>query len=442
MVFKNFRFQTILRVLILTACIILFAWCIVHERYLRSIYLGVAVIVILVEFVWYVDRFNRDVKMFMLSLLQRDFTTYYQQSSKGKSFDELYNTLNDISVAFQTISAEKETQHRYLEMLVEHIRVGVLSFDSEGKVSIANQALKKLFGITVITNVKTFKSIDENFAKTIEDIRTGETKLIKVKVNSDLLQLSMHASEVKLQDHYYKLISIQNIRNELDNREMEAWQKLIRVLSHEIMNSVAPITSLSSTLHGMVRKENETNPDGIFESLDKGLEAIKLRSEGLFNFTQTYKKLTGIPKLSLKQVDLNDVFSRIQLLMENKIKEGNITLSIGSADHVVTIDPELMEHVLINLILNAIEAVKNSSDPRIQLTTSSNARGTVTIHVTDNGEGMDEQTAEKIFIPFFTTRKEGSGIGLAITKQILQLHHADIRFRTERGQGTEFMITL
>jgi two-component system nitrogen regulation sensor histidine kinase NtrY len=442
MVFKNFRFQIILRVLILTAFIILFAWCIVNERYLRSVYLGVGVTIILIEFVWYVDRFNRDVKMFMLSLLQRDFTTYYQRSGKGKSFDELYDSLNEISSAFQTISAEKETQHRYLEMLVEHIRVGVLSFDSEGKVSIANQALKKLLDITVISNIKSFRSIDENFANTIEELRTGETKLIKVKINNDLLQLSIHASEIKLQDHYYKLISIQNIRNELDNREMEAWQKLIRVLSHEIMNSVAPITSLSSTLHGLVRKENESNPDGVFDSLDKGLEAIKLRSEGLYNFTQTYKKLTGIPKLSLKQVNLNNVFGRIQVLLENNVKKNNIALHIGEADHLVTIDPELMEHVLINLLLNAIEAVKSNSSPAIQLTTTSNARGIVTIHVTDNGEGMDEQTAEKIFIPFFTTRKEGSGIGLAITKQILQLHHADIRFRTEKGKGTEFMITL
>jgi nitrogen fixation/metabolism regulation signal transduction histidine kinase len=380
--------------------------------------------------------------MFMLSLLQRDFTNYYQPSGKGKSFDELYNSLNEISSAFQTISAEKETQHRYLEMVVEHIRVGVLSFDNEGKVSIANQALKKMLDITVISNTKSFKSIDDNFANTIEELRTGETKLIKVKVNNDLLQLSVHASEMKLQDRHYKLISVQNIRNELDNREMEAWQKLIRVLSHEIMNSVAPITSLSSTLHGLVRKENEANPDGVFDSLDKGLEAIKLRSEGLYNFTQTYKKLTGIPKLSLKQVNLNDVFGRIQLLLENKVKENNISLRIGEADHSVTIDPELMEHVLINLLLNAIEAVKSCSAPAIQLTTTSNIKGVVTIHVTDNGEGMDEQTAEKIFIPFFTTRKEGSGIGLAITKQILQLHHADIRFRTEKGKGTEFMITL
>lgn len=441
MVFKNFRFQIILRVLILTAFVVAFAWCIVNERYLRSVYLGVGVIVVLIEFVWYVDRFNRDVKMFMVSLLQRDFTTNYQQTGKGKSFDELYQSLNEISRAFQTISAEKETQHRYLEMLVEHIRVGVLSFDHDGKVSIANQALKKLLDLKLISNIKALKSIDEQFANAVDELRTGETKLIKVKVNNDLLQLSMHASEVKLQERYYKLISIQNIRNELDNREMEAWQKLIRVLSHEIMNSVAPITSLSSTLHGLVKKETESNQNEVFESLDKGLEAIKLRSEGLYNFTQTYKKLTGIPKVSLKEVNLNDVFGRVNILLENKMKDSKITFYTSNADHIVTIDPELMEHVLINLILNAIEAVKNVNDPRIQLTTSG-SKETVTIHIIDNGEGMDEQTAEKIFIPFFTTRKEGSGIGLAITKQVLQLHHADIRFRTEKGRGTEFMITL
>ena len=435
----------ILRVVILILGITLLAWCLVLGYYLRSVYLAVAVVVLVGELIWYIDRFNRDVKSFMVSLLQRDFTTHYQSSGKSKSFDELYTMLNRISEAFKTISAEKEVQFRYLEMLVEHLRVSILSIDIDGKIHLANQALKDLLHKEVLISLKSLESFDESFVKTIREIRTGETRLVKLRVQNDLLQLSIHASEFKLEDKYYKLISMQNIRNELDAREMEAWQKLIRVLTHEIMNSVSPVISLSGTLHGLVNQHSDklTLPDkDLYNTLDKGLEAIKIRSEGLYNFTQSYRKLTGIPKLSLKKANVKEIVDRVQILMANKIKEHSILLRISNVDVEVVVDPDLMEHVLINLLLNAIEAVADTKEGCIHIRTSLHQKSNVCIHIMDNGEGMDEATAEKIFIPFFTTRKNGSGIGLAITKQILQLHNADIQFTSEKGKGTEFVILL
>jgi signal transduction histidine kinase len=291
------------------------------------------------------------------------------------------------------------------------------------------------------TSLRALESLDLHFVRNMREIRSGETRLVKLSVNNEVLQLSMHASEFMLEGRYYKLISMQNIRNELDLREMEAWQKLIRVLSHEIMNSVAPIISLSATLHGLVTQAQPGLPIAP-EALDKGLEAIKIRSEGLYNFTQSYRKLTGIPKLSLKLTSLTELFGRVKLLMQYKLDEHHIALKISGADVAVTIDPDLMEHVLINLVLNAIEALAGNSNAVINITTSKHMKGNVRIHVADNGEGMDEATLEKIFIPFFTTRTHGSGIGLAITKQILQLHQADIQVHSERGKGTEFVIVL
>lgn len=445
MVFKNFTVQVSIRVLLLVAAITLLAWCLVYAYYLRSVYVSVAVIALVVELIWYIDRFNRDVKSFMVSLLHRDFTTHYQSTGKSRSFDELYAMLNRISEAFQQLSGEKEVQYRYLEMLVEHLRVGILSMDRDGKIHLVNQALKNLLQREVITSLKSVFSIDESLGRDIRDIKTGETRLVKLRLQNDVLQLSIHASEFKLEEKYYKLISMQNIRNELDAREMDAWQKLIRVLTHEIMNSVSPVISLSGTLHGLVNahRSDITHPDqDVFATLDKGLEAIKIRSEGLYNFTQSYRKLTGIPKLSLKKVNLKDIVDRVQLLMDSKLKERGIRLEISNADVELVVDPDLMEHVLINLLLNAIDALAGRKDPVITIHTTTGEKGNVKIHVKDNGEGMDEATAEKIFIPFFTTRKNGSGIGLAITRQILQLHHADIQFASEHGKGTEFLILL
>jgi len=445
MAFRNFRFQVFLRVIILTIIITLLAWCLVHELYLRSIYLAVAAIISVVEFIWYTDRFNRDMKGFLQSLLQRDFTTRYEQAGRGKSFDDLYETFNSISDIYKTISTEKEIQHKYLEMLVEHVRVSILSVDADENVHLANQALRDLLKRNAISNLKTIESIDTTLAKTIREMHASETRLVKVTIDNELLQLSIHVSEFKLDERYFKLISMQNIKNELDVREMESWQKLIRVLSHEIMNSVSPISSLSDTLHKMVTQNQPTLSESntnLYDSLGKGLEAIKIRSEGLVNFTQTYRKLTHIPIPSMRKVRLSDILKRVQTLLETKISEHNATLKISGADVDLVADPELMEHVFINLLLNAMEATKSREVPTIEINTSMTGKGQLNIHVVDNGEGIDKEIMEKIFIPFFTTRKNGSGIGLALTKQILHLHQAEILLKSEVGKGSEFTIVI
>jgi len=445
MVFKNFRVNIVIRVLLLAITIGLLAWCIVHERYLRSVYLAAAACVEVGELIWYVDRFNRDMKIFMVSLMQKDFTTHFQASGKGRRLDELYDLLNQISEAFKKISTEKETQYRYLEMLVEHVRVSILSIDENGGIHLANPSLKNLLQKSFLPNLKALEVFGDHFVQTLRDIRTGETRLEKLRVQNEVLQLSIHASEFKLLGRYYKLISMQNIRSELDAREVEAWQKLIRVLGHEIMNSVSPITSLSATLHGMVttnRTAFDQAHNTLYESLDKGLEAIKIRSEGLYNFTETYRKLTGIPKHTPRQTNLKDIVERVHLLMQATLQERNIAWQAYAVDVSIFADPEMMEHVLINLILNAVDALSATPDAFIEIKTSRHPSGYTSIHVSDNGEGMDEGTLEKIFIPFYTTRKHGSGIGLAVTKQILQLHQADIQVNSTPGRGTEFIIAL
>lgn len=439
MVFKNFRFRIIVRVIILALFLGLLAWCVANGLYLRSVYIAAGAIVVIIELIAYADRFNRDMKTFLISLQQQDFTTHFQSTGKGKSLDELYAVLNSISSSFKRLSTEKEIQHRYLEMLVEHLRIGILSIDADEKIHLANPAVKALLQKDLLMNLRSLEPVNHALVSTIRKIKTGETELVSVRINNELLQLSVHTSEFKLEGRYYKLISMQNIRTELDIREMEAWQKLIRVLSHEIMNSVSPIISLSETLHGIVRQKTALGEHD-HQSLDKGLEAIRIRSEGLFNFTQSYRKLTGVPKLNLKEVPVTELIGRVQVLMIPQIKEQGVRLQVSGIEQTIMADPELIEQVLINLLTNALEALKGKSEPFIHIRSSVNVKGSPCIHVLDNGEGMDEATAEKVFIPFFTTRKNGSGIGLAISKQIIQLHNADIQLYTDSGKGAEFVI--
>lgn len=444
MVFKNFRVQVVVRIMILTLAICALAYCLMHEFYLRSVYAAIAVLVVVTEFAWYVDRFNRDVRSFLISLKQRDFTTRFPATGRSKSFDELYSIMNEISSVFRTISGEKEAQYRYLEMLVEHLRVGILTVDDQGKIQLANQALKDLLRKEVLFSLKSLEAVDVSLVDTLRAIRSGETRLLKFRVQNEMLHLSIHASEFWLENRYHKLISMQNIRNELDAREMEAWQKLIRVLTHEIMNSVSPVISLSETLQKLTDKHRKqlAGYQELYTPLIKGLEAIRVRSEGLYHFTQSYRKLTAIPRLSIKKSGTREIIDRVMVLLAQELKERGISVKSSSADLPLVVDPELMEHVLINLLLNAMQAVEETVEPFIEVSAGRNAEGRVWITIRDNGEGIDDATAEKIFIPFFTTRKNGSGIGLALTKQILQLHQADIHFTSEKGKGTEFVIVL
>jgi two-component system, NtrC family, nitrogen regulation sensor histidine kinase NtrY len=383
------------------------------------------------------------MKTFLISLLQSDFNTHYQAEESGKSFRELYQTLNQISYAFTRLSTEKEVQHRYLEMLIEHVRVSIISIDAEGNIHLANQAVKDMLRRNVLVNLKSIGLIDPTLAQTIRDVRTGETRLVNVRLENDLLQLSMHASEFKLEGKYYKLISMQDIRNELDAKEMESWQKLIRVLSHEIMNSVAPIISLSGTLHTLVHQNEELLANAAqYKTLDAGLEAIKTRSEGLYHFTQSYRKLTTIPKVSLTRTHVHQLVERVFILMAAKLRERNISFEHSVDKNLwIEADQELLEHVFINLITNAMDALQGNAAGLITIR-AAQTRDETFIYVADNGEGIDDSIADKIFVPFFTTRKQGTGIGLALTKQILQLHGADISFTTSKGNGTEFILVF
>lgn len=434
-----------MRIILLTLCLTTLAWCIVHGLRLRSFYLGFAASALVVEMFWYIDRFNRDIKTFMRSLLQRDFTTHYQGAGKGKSFDALYQTLNLISEAFKKISLEKEIQHRYLEMLVDHMQVGILSYDISEKIHLANTSLKKLLQRPVIMNVDSLTSIDENLVNTIRKLKSGDTRLIKIRIGKDLLQLSLHASEFKLDDEYYKLVSMQNIHNELDAREMEAWQKLIRVMTHEIMNSIAPITSLSSTLHGLVRQHMNSVHSiekSTVDALDQGLEAIKFRSGGLHHFTEAYRSLTRIPQPTFRLASIKDILNRVAVLFDQELKRRNVILETRITVDDILMDPELIEQVIINLLRNSLEAVALSANPVIKIETIKQLSGKTLIKISDNGMGIDQETIENIFIPFFTTKKNGSGIGLALVKQIVQLHHGEIHVNSSVGNGAEFNILL
>ncbi|MEO1099034.1 MAG: ATP-binding protein [Bacteroidota bacterium] len=409
-----------------------------EPRYLRSFYILLFLLIAFIELLWYVEKTNRDFKAFLLALLQNDFTTRFSEKGKGKSFNEFYAVLNQITDKFEAISSEKQAQHIYLESLVEHVKVGIISYDENEKIQLVNQATKDLLGIPQIISLKTIERVDEDLLTAIRDIKPGENKLVKLVVENELLQLNVHASEFKLQNKFFKLVSLQNIKNALDENEMAAWQKLIRVLTHEIMNSVTPITSLTGTLKNMVdkkrREEVQLDPDAV-EKLWMGLDAVENRSHGLQSFTESYRRLTKITTPVFETINVSERVNRILELFKNETQNVNIVTSV-SEDVRLLADPDLIDQVLINLIKNAFEAMASNPAPQLSITCVHKNL----LSISDNGTGIEEDKLDQVFIPFFTTKKEGSGIGLALSQQIMHLHKGKIDVSSKKNIGTTFSL--
>jgi len=232
------------------------------------------------------------------------------------------------------------------------------------------------------------------------------------------------------------------VQEQLEEKEMEAWQNLIRVLTHEIMNSVTPIASLASTVNDLLTESpNQEKPieridTEIISDVRGALQTIEKRSHGLLNFVDAYRNLTRIPRPNLQIVSLSEFFSRLKKLMHSQITEGSIDLQVHiEPDNLqLAADPELIEQVLINLLLNAIEAVAKQPNPVIKIFAKLDDKGRITIQVIDNGTGISEEIAEKIFIPFFTTKKKGSGIGLSLSRQIMRMHRGSLGVLSKKGE--------
>jgi nitrogen fixation/metabolism regulation signal transduction histidine kinase len=444
MAFKNFRINIILRVLILSLIIGVLTYCLYNELFLRSIYVAITLIIIITELIRYVEKTNRDFTSFLSALLQNDFTTTYAEKGKGKTFNELYKVFNQITNKFRSISEDKEAQFIFLSLLVEHVRVGILSIDDSNQIHLINQSMRSYLANTTARNLTDLPHPEREIAKIFQSIKVGENQLIKKTVNGKVIPLTIHATEIWLQGQYFKLISAQDIHNELEANELEAWQKLIRVLTHEIMNSVSPIISLSSTLHHLVNdKSDQELNDNEKATLQKGLEAILIRSQGLRHFANAYRSLTKIPQPQFRKVSIINIIERLTTLFQEELKSNKIELEIDVEDNIELLaDPELLEQVLINLIRNAIDAIADQSNPQIKIKTGARLPNFCIIQIEDNGVGIEPDQLDKVFIPFFTTKNTGSGIGLALSKQIIQMHGGQIAITSKVGTGTTVEIRL
>ncbi len=446
MIIKNFRLNIILRVAVLGLSITLLFYLIFYTVLYASIVVLVIIIIFqLYTLIYYVEKTNRDLSRFLSAIEHSDFSQTFIDTSLGSSFKDLYKSFNKVIMKFQSARSEKEEHLRYLETVMQHVGVGLISYNQNGEVQFINNAAKRLLKVTYLNNISSLSKISQGLTQKLFALEAGGRETIKITDENDFIQLIMYATEFKLRDQKYILVSLQNIQSELEEKEMEAWQQLIRVLTHEIMNSITPISSLASTVQSILKNnvQEQSSPDP--ESLDdinSAVNTIQRRSEGLIHFVNSYRNLTRIPKPNFQIFRISSQFERIKKLMSKELEEKGIKFSqcVTPESLELTADPELVEQVIINLLINSEQSLEAKEAAEISLTASLDERGKILIKVIDNGAGIPEDVLEKIFIPFYSTKKNGSGIGLSLSRQIMRAHGGNIRVTSKAGEETVFTL--
>lgn len=444
--FNYFPARVALRVIFLGISMSLFVFMISRPNMVFAAVLTLAIIIgQFMEMFRFVSQTNRKLTRFLESVKYSDFISGFTADNKlGSSFKDLNIAFNEVLEAFRKARSEKEEHWQYLNSVVQQVRTGLLSFDTDGNVQLINTNAKRFLGVTSIKNIRELINRNPGLYNVINNVESGKSELFK---SSNELYLSIQATELRIRGIDVKLVTLQNIQPELQKQELEAWQNLTRVLRHEIMNSITPISSLTSTLreildHDMLRKDEhwELKDEGA-EDLREGLSTIENRSRGLIKFIDAYREYTSLPKPKIATVRLKDIIEKVAQLMKNDIKKTNIDFQYSCTSDYLTIqaDFEMIEQVLINLLKNAVEALAETKNPRLELK-GLYSENEVRIEVTDNGPGIIREALEHIFVPFYTTKRTGSGIGLSLSRQIMQMHNGSLSVVSEPDVSTTFTL--
>ncbi len=444
--FKRYEWSIMVKVVLMFVTISAASFILVKGWYMYELLVCPIIIFQLIDFFRFHEKAQVEVQQFVESVHYRDFSRYFDVKHAPLELQTLRKGFNDINTTLKVISKEKETQYQYLQKILELVDTGILSYEMEsGEVVWMNESLKRLLEVPYLKTIHSLSKRDWNLYHEIMSLPLGESHIATAHHDKNAFKILLSATAFQTEGKKYKLIAFQNVNEALDETESKAWQRLLNVLTHEIMNSVAPISSLSSTLKNILNQSRENvSPEnrGNFEDLELGITTIQSRSEGLLKFAETYRNLNKITTLNLQKVYVRDLFENMHTLMEPTLDQKNIEIEIilKDPDLMIEADTNLIEQVLINLIVNAIEAVKEKENPRIMLSASQHGNKKPLIQISDNGSGMPEELADKIFIPFFTTKKTGSGIGLSLCKQIMMLHKGNIHVQSKVGEGTAFTL--
>jgi two-component system nitrogen regulation sensor histidine kinase NtrY len=445
----NWRSPLVTRVGILVATIFVFVYAFDGTGTVNLIIkLGVAFAIFfqITQLIKSVEKSNENISSFLDSIRFDDLSSSFKTDSQDPTVQRLHQELNEALSKLRTSRKEKDSEYQFFKNIVQHVGIGLLTFKKDGTIQIINSAAKRLLRINKADVIEDLREVSDLLVETFLKLKTGGRELIRLKFGDETIQLSVFAIELTLRGEELKLISMSNIQTELEEKEMEAWQNLVRVLTHEIMNSVTPISSLAGIVEEEIKhkleKENPEFKREEMEDMHLSLKTISKRSEGLIRFVKEFRNLTHIPKPRLSEVPVKPLLEETALLHKKELADKDILINVevDPENLFIMADKTMIEQVLINLVKNAIQAFDEQPGKRIDLTAYTNEKGRAVLSVKDNGSGIDSEAVEKIFIPFFSTKKTGSGIGLSLSKQIMRQHEGRITVKSKLGEGTEFLL--
>lgn len=445
MVSKNFYTRIIIRSCFLAFTALLAGWLFFDQKvFLLGGFLLLIFVIQVLELIQYLNRTNQKIAFFFDAVRNDDSTLNFPENTGNKSLSELNASLNKVNELIKNIKFELQEQEQYFKTILEHVSIGIITYNEKGSISLSNTAARELLNREHLTHINQLMQVDKKLFTAIKELNPGDRRLVSFNNKQGVVQLSLKSTLFKTAQDNFQLVAIQDIKSELETRELESWIKLIRVLTHEIMNTVAPITSLSQTILSYFKNLDGKVPDEkIIRNTIKGLEVINERGTGLISFVDTYRKLTRLPQPDKKPISLGELFESIITLInyEPKNKQVKIEREVVPVDLEIVADKKQVTQVLINLLKNALEALSNTENGTIILKGEINENGRAQISVTDNGPGISEDLMDKIFVPFFTTKDSGSGVGLSLSRQIMQLHGGSLKVDS-KPQNTSFTINF
>jgi nitrogen fixation/metabolism regulation signal transduction histidine kinase len=460
--FKRFSLFIATRTVLAMLTLILLTQAIIRDGYHATILLlSIVLIIQLIELIRFTSKTNAELVRFFDAVRHADFSQRFELKSMGSGFDDLGSTFSDILTSIQKVRSNQEGELRQIKAIVEHVPVPLLSINQEGKVTLWNNSVRRLFGTNVVSHIDDMAQFNENFPHKIQSILAGEKTLVNITIDDMEHKLIVSATEVITANHRETLLSMQDIQSELAIAQLQAWQDLVSVLTHEIMNSITPVASLAQTAVDLVgdvqtktQKLCSTDVDAsqqlvdeLAEELDDVLGAVKTvarRSDGLMQFVTSYRRLTRLPSPNKKVIQVATLFSHVESLTKQDWQDKGIELTCSIAPQAldINVDTDMVEQILINLLHNAAHALNHIPSAKVSLSAFLNIRGHVVIEVEDNGKGIDSDNIQQIFVPFFTTKKDGSGVGLALTRQVMLAHNGKVSVRNNNQGGATFSLTF
>jgi two-component system, NtrC family, nitrogen regulation sensor histidine kinase NtrY len=433
MVYRRFYINMVTRILLITFTGLLFVPLIVSGRGFLFSYISLSMIFLLQlgYLIYYTGKVHRNLEDFLLSVREQNLSISFSDMNRDKSFIKLNDYFHEINEIISSVKREKEAQWQYLQFVIENIDVGIIATGTGGVVELWNKAAANITGIRNPGHIDGLDIIEPGFGEFISGLEPGMEKLKRVPVRGEIVPLAFRSSRFAIEGRKIDLISFQNIKTQLEDNELDSWQKLIRVLTHEIMNSVAPLSSLSSTLNRRFSQSDglsSPDDDSLFEDTRNALRIIETRSRGLIDFVGSYRKLTKIPELNISVVKINDIYRDVYQLMHKEAEDAGVRITVQEIDPgtEISADKKLVEQILINLVKNAIECFDERPSRNVVMRIAENNGESIRLQIANNGPAIPPEVMERIFVPFFSTKEKGSGIGLSFTRQVMRLHGGNI----------------